>query len=70
MRAGRISWMLLLLMTLSTCTSYEVMGIRTTEFSPDETLKHVGIGFFEIQGAGNASRTQRNFYDALAYCLQ
>lgn len=60
----------LALLIVGSCTSYQVAGITTADYKPDATFKKVGIGFFEVSGAGNSARTQRNFYDSIAFALQ
>ncbi len=52
------------------CSSYEITSVRTTDYTPDESFQKVGIGFFEVAGSGNGARTQRNFYDSMAFALQ
>lgn len=67
---GRRFIFIFVLLFTNVCSAYEVTAVRTADYAPDDTFKKIGIGYFEAGGSGNSSRTQRNFYDSLAYSLQ
>jgi len=52
------------------CSAYSVNSIRSVDFNGGAAYRRVSIGFFEVTGNANISRTQRNLYDALAFSLQ
>lgn len=54
------------------CMTYETHSIRTKRWpdSPPESLRDVGIGFFQNVGSGKSPLTRENFYDSLAFSLR
>ena len=54
------------------CQTYETHSIRTKRWpdSPPESLRDVGVGFFETTGSGKSPLTRQNFYDSISFALR
>ncbi|MBL8018247.1 MAG: hypothetical protein JNM27_01160 [Leptospirales bacterium] len=60
------------LMSLHGCKTYESAAIRTQKWpgDPIESMRDVGIGYFESSGTARTSHSQQNLYDSLAFALR
>ncbi|MCE9598111.1 MAG: hypothetical protein K8S54_09115 [Spirochaetia bacterium] len=60
------------LLVFTSCKTYESASIRTQKWPGDsiESMRDVGIGFFESTGTARTSHSQQNLYDSLAFSLR